>query len=705
MAYSPNTISQQDPAWKNERLGFSSHKIGPYGCTLTCLTMLVNGFGKNETPASLNQKLKGLGSRSGFIDDLVVWGGLPMLYPEFSMRKITLCRETTKPAPLDEIDAALARGQAVLVELDRSPAAGIQNHWVVLYKKEGNDYLMNDPWPYPVDSGETKLAPRYAAGRSLAKVITAVVWYEMADTAPPMDDGFYVQIAESASAGLRLRAQPTIDSVTLALIPARAFLRVVENETSARAKIGMTDEWLHIRDQNGLEGYVAAWFVDAVENEDDDENNETPSDNPINDPADEPNDNPNDDPIDEPVDEPNDAPISPPIIEKLKVYVSKIVGERGLRMRSRADLGGSLMTTLNQSTELTVLEDADEARAKIGVDGAWLHVEIGARQGYVAAWLVTLDPNEEIVEDPIEDEDPNDTSIPPVDEPVDNSDEEPQIPPTPGLKVYVVRDVGSRGLRMRAQPSLAGSLVSTLSQSTELTSLEDADVTHTKVGVNGEWLHVRSGTREGYVAAWLVVFDLDEEPSIDEPVNEDPINEPNDSPVVPVDETPIPIPETLTVTVFPSLGRNGLRMRSKPSLSGTLVGVLAGSTQLKVLDNPLFAAPKVGTYGQWLHVEAPNGRSGYVAAWYVKLDQKILNIAPPTTLIVYVTSLARGGLRMRKGPATGWGIVKTLKANSALTVLENEEEAITKIGATGQWLHVRDEAGAEGYVAAWYIVR
>lgn len=480
MAYSSNTISQQDPAWKNQKLGFSNNKIGPYGCTLTCLTILVNGFGKQETPATMNAKLKALGRGSGFIDDLVVWGGLPVLYPEFSLRKVTLCRKDSQRAPLDEIDAALARGQAVLVELDRSPAAGIQNHWVVLYKKEGNDYLMNDPWTYPVDRGETKLATRYAFGRSLAKIITAVVWYEMEGTAPPPDDGMYVRVLMSAASGLRLRAQPTTASATLTVEAAGAYLRVLDDEVDTAAKIGVTGEWLHVRNLNGVEGYVAAWFVEAAENttdtEDDSEN--TPADEP-----DETNDTPDNTNTDPPADETNDAP-------------------------------------------------ADET--------------------------------------------------PPADD---------------------------------------------------------------------------------------------------------------------------SLPGTLTVTVFPSLGRNGLRMRSQPNIGGALIGVLAGGTQLTILDNPLFAAPKVGVYGQWLHVSAPNGRKGYVAAWYVKLNEPLIDIPPADGLIVYVSPLARGGLRMRRGPSTGYRIVKTLKANSALIVLGNEEEAITKIGTTGEWLHVRDETETEGYVAAWYIVR
>lgn len=712
MAFIPNDISQQDPAWKNQKLGFSNRTIGTDGCTLTCLSILVNGFGHNETPASLNEQLKALGRGNGFINEMIVWGGLPRIFPEFSLRKIIICREDTQRAPLNEIDAALARGQAVLVEIDRSPARGIQNHWVVLYKKEGGDYLMNDPWPHPVDGKPTLLSPRYAAGRLLAKVITAVVWYEVPDNAPPLDDGMYVQVSASATSGLRMRAQPTTASDTRALEPAGSYLRVLEDEELATAKIGMTGEWLHVRDLLGVEGYVAAWFVDAVERP------APPANKPVIPPVDEPVDEspapPANEPVVPPVEEPTDPIVAQPEppAEQLKVYVSHTVGSRGLRMRERAGLGGNLVTVVDAGAELTVLEEANAARAKLGVDGQWLSVQAGHHKGYIAAWLVALDlnaapePVESLVDEPVE-EPVSPPAETPVEEPPPPVVDEPVVetpPPTPALKVYVDPDVGRRGLRMRAKPSLVGNLVTTLQPGAELTVLDDAETAQTKVGVNNKWLHVEHRQYQGYVAAWLLVFEIEEEaaespvaPSVDEPVDAVVVNDTISSSGT--------SPSKLRVTVFPSLGRNGLRMRAEPNVRAALLGVLAGGTRLIVLDDPIFAAPKVGTYGQWLHVRTPEGRDGYVAAWYVKMDEAAPHIPPPSSLVVYVTSLARGGLRMRGGPSTGYKIVKTIKASSALTVLENEEEAIAKIGATGQWLHVRDESGTEGYVAAWFIVR
>jgi len=64
--------------------------------------------------------------------------------------------------------------------------------------------------------------------------------------------------------GLRLRAQATTASDTLAFEAPGALLTVLEPETTARPKIGVNGQWLRVRDANALEGYVAAWYMEAV---------------------------------------------------------------------------------------------------------------------------------------------------------------------------------------------------------------------------------------------------------------------------------------------------------------------------------------------------------------------------------------------------------------------------------------------------------
>jgi uncharacterized protein YkwD len=64
--------------------------------------------------------------------------------------------------------------------------------------------------------------------------------------------------------GLRLRAQATTASDTLAFEAPGAVLTVLETQASAAPKIGVNGQWIRVRDANGLEGFVAAWYVEAV---------------------------------------------------------------------------------------------------------------------------------------------------------------------------------------------------------------------------------------------------------------------------------------------------------------------------------------------------------------------------------------------------------------------------------------------------------
>ena len=64
--------------------------------------------------------------------------------------------------------------------------------------------------------------------------------------------------------GLRLRAQATTASDTLAFEAPGTVLTVLETEASARPKIGVNGQWIRVRDASSREGYVAAWYVEAA---------------------------------------------------------------------------------------------------------------------------------------------------------------------------------------------------------------------------------------------------------------------------------------------------------------------------------------------------------------------------------------------------------------------------------------------------------
>ncbi|GAB4487831.1 MAG: hypothetical protein Fur0016_05420 [Anaerolineales bacterium] len=270
MAFNLVRLSQQDPRWKTARLGFSSTStIGEFGCALTSVAIYLSGFGYPETPQTLNEKLK---QRGGYVQDAIVWAAISNIYPKVRFKNLITCRDTD--APIDAIANAIAAGQPVILEVDSSPKAGLQTHWVVAYQKVGKDFLILDPWPFPTEEGQDiSLMSRYSQGKELKRAITAVVWYECLETGAgaeippataPADGSFYVRIKAEAVSGLRIRSAASTNSNTLSIEYPNTFLKVIEAEATARPKVGVFDQWLRVRTPQGVEGYCAAWFVETA---------------------------------------------------------------------------------------------------------------------------------------------------------------------------------------------------------------------------------------------------------------------------------------------------------------------------------------------------------------------------------------------------------------------------------------------------------
>jgi hypothetical protein len=439
MTFTPNFLSQQDPRWKGHQLGFdSSITIGTDGCAITSLTMLVNGYGFSETPESVNNKLVAMGSGSGFIGGMVVWGAITRAFPAIVYRNIIIWND--QPASLSAIDASIGAGQPVVVQVDRSPSAGLQNHWVVLVAKQGSDYLMLDPWPYPPSGQPVTLSSRYGFGRPPEDVITAAVWYDAigSSTAPLPTDGLYVRVPLSLSAGLNLRSQANVSASILVKEQAGIYLRCIEPDSVAVPKIGQQNQWLQVRDPAGLTGYVAAWYVEST-------GTSTPT---------------------------TTAPTTttpttttPPTTttsSTMTVTVMQSVGTAGLRMRSQPSMTGTLIAIEAAGATLNVVESVNQALAKIGIQGKWLNVkDVRGLTGYVAAWFVQM-----------------------------------------GSTVKVTAAVGPAGLRLRDGPSTSANILKVLPIGTVLTPLESM-AGKIGVNGQWLKVKEPSGVT-GYVAAWFV---------------------------------------------------------------------------------------------------------------------------------------------------------------------------------------------------------
>jgi hypothetical protein len=472
MSFTPKYLSQRDPQWINEKLGFDANvTIGTDGSALVCLSMLVNGYGYNETPSSMNRKLKDTGSGIGFLGSLIVWPGLTRAFPKVVFSRIVVCRD--QPAPMDEINASLDAGQPLLIEIDRSPSPGLQNHWLVLYARQENDYLMLDPWPQPPDNAPITLVTRYGFGRPPSEFITTVAWYTAGDSlapAPthPPGTGLYVRVQAAVTAGLRLLSGPGTSADVIALEAPGTLLLCLEPDTAALPKIGVINQWLQVRDPGGLEGFVAARNVDQVG---DSEPTQalTPSQTPA------PVSTPGPTPALPGIPEPPPAPAPPASTEALIVLVSQSVGSAGLRLRDQPSENSNTLGILSAGVELTSLEPAGQALPKIGQVNQWLSVRDGSGVlGYVAAWYVELK-------------------------------DKPSPASAPLPLMVLVSSQASAGLHLRDRPSENGNIREILMPGTLLTVLEPAVTAQAKIGVVNQWLNVKlQGGMTGYVAAWYV---------------------------------------------------------------------------------------------------------------------------------------------------------------------------------------------------------
>jgi len=356
--------------------------------------MLLSGHGYAESPKSLNQKLKNV---NGFVSAGIRWGAVSQVYPNVTLKAYIPC--STSDAPLAQIDAAITAGQPAIVQVDSSPADGIQTHWVVVYGKKGDDYLMLDPWPYqPGITNEDFLMKRYARGNPLKRAISHVILYEAFGSGGPIStpstpaSGVHARVKDSVTWGLNIRSSIDTSSLSnvVAVVPAGTQLTLLEADGGS--KIGAVNQWVRVRVPQGQEGFAAAWYLEGVAEA-------TPAPVPVAQPTPNPVEEP---PV--PVSEPEspstpstpaapEVPAEPPgeDKDKLTVVVSSAVGTSGLRLRKTASKGGSLITVLKAGTRLSVLEPAKKAKAKIGKANQWLHVRTPNEQrGYVGADYVTL---------------------------------------------------------------------------------------------------------------------------------------------------------------------------------------------------------------------------------------------------------------------------------------------------------------------------
>jgi hypothetical protein len=269
--------SQQDPQWKEDKLGFGTgtqDTIGYVGCALTSVAMLLSGYGFTITPRALNENMK---ATDGFSGDLIRWDMLNKVVPQITLKTNVKCE--TSDAPIGQIDAALSAGQPVVVRVDGSPAPGLQWHYVLVYAHKGNDYLILDPWPYqPGTEKEDLLMARYSRGNPLQRTIQHVLIFEVSGEgggpiatptvsakAPSASGGFEIMVKPSVGkAGAKLYSDATRHSRVVGYVMGKEKVTVLEEKKQAKDKIGQGGKMISIRTASGQQGFVDGGDVKVV---------------------------------------------------------------------------------------------------------------------------------------------------------------------------------------------------------------------------------------------------------------------------------------------------------------------------------------------------------------------------------------------------------------------------------------------------------
>jgi len=464
--FKTQNLYQNDEKWKNAKLGNSSETIGGWGCLMTSVTMMLNGIGYNETPETVNEKMKKAG---GFQGAFFIPSVLPYIWPNCAYRDMQPCESF--PAPISQIDAAVAAGKPVILQVDWNKQVGIQTHFVLVKEKKGNDYVLYDPYKYGGDSPdkEVLLTTRYKyTGAKLESEISGVLWFDSYSATPPEPpkvtkvplpaDKYTLYAAED---DLALRAEPSVGGFLWKRMMLGTELICLEPKATAKAKLGVNGQWINVQDPKGDQGYVAAWYVSDTKGKPAAPSTSKPASATSSSPA--------------------TANTSTATAKALPAGAMVFLPTEELSFRSRPDVAPETRIRLIPVTEkLISLEPASVVIPKVGVTGQWLKVRDATnKEGFVAAWYVKYAGGSTAQ--------------------LAATTTTPSIAGGP-LKVKAAAEA----VALRNQPFVSdATLIKRVSIGTEFTVMEPNG--EAKVGRNDQWLKVKDPTgTEGFVAAWFV---------------------------------------------------------------------------------------------------------------------------------------------------------------------------------------------------------
>ena len=142
------TYSQRDARWSNVLLGFNTAKpytIGNFGCLITTLANYFSALGYEETPLSLNDKLKNC---NGFTEGsgLLNWQKIFSIYPTIDYDYEFSTTEVLTDTQIKKMVSLVKEGHFLICEVDSNPAlVGEQMHFVGVFGYT-DELICFDPW-------------------------------------------------------------------------------------------------------------------------------------------------------------------------------------------------------------------------------------------------------------------------------------------------------------------------------------------------------------------------------------------------------------------------------------------------------------------------------------------------------------------------------------------------------------------------------
>ena len=455
--FKTENLYQNDDAWKNKSLGNSNETIGGWGCLLTSVTMMLNGIGYEETPLTVNEKMK---AKGGFQGAFFIPSVLPYAFPNLVYKDMEPCESF--PAPISRIDAAIAQGKPVILQVDWNKKAGVQTHFVLVKEKQGDDYILYDPYRYGGDGPgkDVLLTQRYKyQGQKLESEISAVLWFDAYGIPPqppkPKEpvalpaDSMTLYVAED---DLAFRADPSVGGYLVKRLEGETKLQSLESAAATKGKLGVNGQWLHAQDPDGDQAYTAAWYL-----------SETKGAAPASSSS-----------------ATTTTTTTTSAKKPLPAGALSLIPTDNIAFRKSTAISPETLIRRIPPTEKVIsLEPPAQTIKKVGVMGEWLNVrDKNKTDGYVAAWYVKYQSGSTAIA------------------------EETTNPPAAGEADTV--KTTAQFVSFRSEPRSHTTTLLRYLDLGEVLTLADASQA-AKIGSNSEWLKVKDTSgKVGYVAAWFV---------------------------------------------------------------------------------------------------------------------------------------------------------------------------------------------------------